>query len=145
MREPVNDEQKARMEALLAKPVLARIASANPQTAQPHVVPVWYLWDGAYVWIHSYIGTRKINELKHNPRCSVLIDVQDAQEGLTAVLFEGQAELITGPFEFIKETATRIYLRYLGPEGILAKDPQSWLNDPENLLIKVTPQRTFSW
>ena len=31
---------------LLAEPLLARLGTANPETAQPHVTPVWFAWDG---------------------------------------------------------------------------------------------------
>jgi len=28
---------------------------------------------------------------------------------------------------------------------VLAAEPQSWLEDPENLLIKVTPKNIMAW
>ena len=52
---------------------------------------------------------------------------------------------MTEPREQVKEIASRIYIRYLGPNGIKEAEPQSWLNDPENLLIKLTPERVMSW
>jgi hypothetical protein len=45
----------------------------------------------------------------------------------------------------VRELANRIYIRYLGPEGVKDADPQSWLDDPQNLLIKLTPERIISW
>ena len=33
----------------------------------------------------------------------------------------------------------------LGPDGILGKDPQEWLNSPENVLVKLTPTRVKAW
>jgi hypothetical protein len=62
-----------------------------------------------------------------------------------AVILEGEAELVTAPFELLKAKTTWVYTRYLGPEGVLAKDPQSWIADPENLLIKLTPAKIMSW
>jgi hypothetical protein len=35
--------------------------------------------------------------------------------------------------------------RYLGAEGVLAPDPQSWIASPENLLVKLTPSKIMSW
>ena len=134
-----------KMKAFLDHPHLARLATVDPESHQPHVVPVWYLWDGEAVWISSYRSTRKIKELTRNPKCAVLIDAQESQDGVTAVLFEGQAELVTQPFDFLQEMTRRIYIRYLGPEGVLAADPQEWIHSPENLLIKVTPGFTRTW
>ena len=135
----------AKMEALLSEPLLARIATVSAHDLQPHVVPVWFLWDGESVWISSYSSTRKIRELQQNPRCSIVVDTTGHATGLSAVLFEGRAELVTEPREFVQEMVTRVYAKYLGPEGVLAAEPQEWIYSPENLLIKLTPEKTFAW
>ncbi len=140
-----NPDRSALIEAVLAEPVLARLATTNPKTMQPHVVPVWFAWDGKNVWISSFISTRKIRELKHNPQGAVLIESKQEGGRLQAVLLEGPVELVTQPRELVNEIAKRIYIRYLGHEGLQEKEPQSWLNDPENLLIKLTPKRIISW
>jgi Pyridoxamine 5'-phosphate oxidase len=129
-------EKRVVAEELLSQPVLARIATANKETGQPHVVPLWYLWD----------GTRKFRELLTNPRCSVLVEPADPKTcKLQAVLFEGVAEVISSPRKLVEEISTRIYLRYLGEEGIKAADPQSWIHDKENLVVRLTPQRIYTW
>jgi nitroimidazol reductase NimA-like FMN-containing flavoprotein (pyridoxamine 5'-phosphate oxidase superfamily) len=133
------------IEAVLAEPVLARLATTNPKTLQPHVVPVWFAWDGEYVWISSFVSTRKIRDLKINPRGAVLIESKQEGGKLQAVLLEGAVELVTQPRELVREMASQIYIRYLGPQGVKEAEPQSWLKDPENLLIKLTPERIMSW
>ncbi len=133
------------MNALLQEPVLARLGTANPGNCQPHVTPVWFLWDGESVWISAFNSTRKVKELLRNPLCSVLID-DAAPDGKTrAVLFEGRAELTAAPHPLVAEMSEKIYTRYLGQEGVKAPDPQSWISDPENTIVKLTPQKTFSW
>lgn len=136
---------KQQIEGLLAQPVLARIATASAGSMQPHVVPVWFLWDGATVWVSSFSSTRKVRELAQNPRCAVLID--DAAGGVDywAVLFEGVAELVTEPAELVQAVSTRIYARYIGEDGVQDPTPRSWIHDPENLLIKLIPERTRAW
>jgi PPOX class probable F420-dependent enzyme len=138
-------ERKPLIEAVLAEPVLARLATTNPETLQPHVVPVWFMWDGASVWISSFESTRKIRELKHNPQGAVLIESRHEGGKLTAVLLEGTVELVSEPRELVRELASRIYVRYLGADGVQGSEPQSWLKDPENVLIKLTPKRIISW
>jgi nitroimidazol reductase NimA-like FMN-containing flavoprotein (pyridoxamine 5'-phosphate oxidase superfamily) len=137
--------KKEQIDAWLVQPVLARIATANPVSGQPHVVPVWYAWDGESIWISAFRSTRKVKELQKNPRCSIVVDCADSGTENWGVVLEGSAELVTGPKEFLEEMTTRVYTRYLGPEGVLAEDPQSWIKDPENLLIKLTPAKTFTW
>jgi nitroimidazol reductase NimA-like FMN-containing flavoprotein (pyridoxamine 5'-phosphate oxidase superfamily) len=133
------------IDEFLNRVLLARLATADPQTNQPHVVPVWYGWDGQSLWISAFRSTRKVKELLKNPRCSVVIDVDGDLPGLKAVLMEGEAELVRSPRELLEAKATWVYTRYLGPEGVLADDPQSWIKDPENLLIKLTPAFIKSW
>jgi nitroimidazol reductase NimA-like FMN-containing flavoprotein (pyridoxamine 5'-phosphate oxidase superfamily) len=145
MAEIVKSDRKPLIESVLAEPVLARLATTNPKTMQPHVVPVWFAWDGECVWISSFVSTRKIRELKNNPRGAVLIESKQEGGKLQAVLLEGTVELVTQPRQQVSEIASRIYIRYLGPEGVKDPEPQSWLNDPENLLIKLTPKRIISW
>jgi nitroimidazol reductase NimA-like FMN-containing flavoprotein (pyridoxamine 5'-phosphate oxidase superfamily) len=145
MSDAVKSGRKALIEAVLAEPVLARLATTNPKTMQPHVVPVWFMWDGEYVWISSFVTTRKIRELKINPRGAVLIESKQEGGKLTAVLLEGTVELVMGPREQVSEIASHIYIRYLGLEGVKNPEPQSWLKDPQNLLIKLTPEKIISW
>jgi nitroimidazol reductase NimA-like FMN-containing flavoprotein (pyridoxamine 5'-phosphate oxidase superfamily) len=142
----LSPEKKALAEGLLSQPVLARIATANLETGQPHVVPLWYLWDGASIWISGFSSTRKFRELLANPRCAVLVEPADSKASkIQAVLFEGNAEVITSPRELVEEMTTRIYLRYLGEEGVKAADPQSWIHDAENVVVRLTPQRVYTW
>ncbi|RPI87757.1 MAG: hypothetical protein EHM41_03850 [Chloroflexi bacterium] len=133
------------MEALLAEPVLARLATADPGECKPHVVPVWFSWDGESIWISSYSKTRKILNLDVNPHCSVLVDTAESGVDFRSILFEGEAELIREPLEFLVEVTTQIYSRYLGEEGVRKERPQSWIHDPQNLLVKLTPSRIVTW
>ena len=128
----------------LADAHLARLATCNPDTLQPHVVPVWYEWDGEYIWISTFRSTRKVREIAQNPRVSLVIDTPKAEGQAPGIVFEGTAELITDPALGV-ERGTSIYTRYLGPQGVLAPEPQSWLHDPEHLLIRLDPERAYVW
>jgi PPOX class probable F420-dependent enzyme len=129
---------------LLTRPVLGRLATASRE-GQPHVVPVWFLWEDDLLWISSFSSTRKNIDLQQNPKCAIVIDLEQAADGLTAVMLEGRAELVSEPRQAVHERIERIYAKYLGPEGLLEPDPQSWLNSPENLLIQFTPTRMKTW
>lgn len=136
-------EEKAKLDAFLAARLLAHLATANPKTNQPHVVPVWYLWDGERIWIHAYAKFRKSRELAANPRCAVAISDDRGGLPLAAAMLEGEAELVYEPRQFVHDQAEKIYQRYMQPEEILAAEPQSWLNDPEIGLIKITPKQVY--
>jgi nitroimidazol reductase NimA-like FMN-containing flavoprotein (pyridoxamine 5'-phosphate oxidase superfamily) len=145
MENTANSDRKALIESVLVEPVLARLATTNPKTLQPHVVPVWFMWEEGSVWISSFVSTRKIRELEKNPQGAVLIESKQQGGKLQAVLLEGAVELVTEPRQLVREIASRIYIRYLGPEGVKDPEPQSWLNDRENVLIKMSPKKIISW
>jgi len=138
----ISDEKLKFINDFLQQPLIARMATAD-LNGQPHVVPVWFGWDGTIVWISSYSNTRKVKELEKNPRISVVVDEAKSNGENSGVIFEGSAELIREPREFLREKFVWIYTRYLGPQGVLAEEPQSWIEDPHNLLIKLTPDKVI--
>ncbi len=128
----------------LSKTLIARIATTDEQ-GRPHVVPVWYGWDGEFLWISAYSSTHKVRNIEQNPWVSVVIDKTTTHLDNQAVVLEGKAELVRGPREVLREKFTWIYTRYLGEQGVLAQDPQEWMEDAENLLIKLKPEKIKSW
>ena len=128
----------------LSRPLIGRLATATPE-GQPHVVPVWFLWEKDALWISSYRSTRKVMDIEKNSKCALVVDIENVKEGLAAVMLEGEAELICTPIEELRPRIERVYLKYLGTIGVFDKDPQTWLNSPENVLIKLTPTKIKSW
>jgi nitroimidazol reductase NimA-like FMN-containing flavoprotein (pyridoxamine 5'-phosphate oxidase superfamily) len=126
---------------LLAQPLLARLGTANSKTAQPHVTPVWFEWDGECLYISVFTSTRKMREALATPRISVLIDVDSPTR---AVLLEGFAEILSDAGEVIRH-ATSIYARYVGAREVKHDPYKSWVYDPENRIIKLRPVRAFAW
>lgn len=140
-----HDPQKALslpyVQDLLARPLIARLGTANPKSAQPHVTPVWYEWDGDCLYISAFISTRKGREVTANPLISVLIDTDGPTH---AVLLEGTAEVWADP-ERVAPRAESIYARYVGAEGVKEATYQSWVYDGENRIIVLKPARVYAW
>lgn len=128
---------------MLAQPLLARLATSNPTTYQPHVVPVWYAWDGEAVLISAFSSTRKVREVLLNRYIAILIDTGNPGEVTRGILFEGSAELIQDQ-EQVATLARQIYTRY-SPGGILDAAAESWLYDPENRIIRLKPEKIYTW
>jgi nitroimidazol reductase NimA-like FMN-containing flavoprotein (pyridoxamine 5'-phosphate oxidase superfamily) len=138
------EEKQIVMNQVLSQPLIARLATADLNN-QPHVVPVWFGWDGEYLWISSFSNTRKVKDLQQNPKVSVAIDVSGDDGKTQAVIMEGQAELVVEPRDFLRKQFQWIYTLYLGEEGVKAKDPQEWIEDSHNLLIKLSPEQVYVW
>lgn len=126
---------------LLARPTLARLGTANPTTGQPHVTPVWFLWDGESICISVFSSTRKGKEVSLNQRISVLVDVDNP---IKAVLFEGEAQVLSDPAE-VAPISERIYAKYVGADEVKNDPYQGWIHDPENRIIRLKPARIYNW
>ena len=140
----ISKEKKQFIDTFLEEPLLARLATAD-RSGQPHVIPVWYGWDGESMWVSSYSNTRKVSDLEENPKIAIVIDIAGEKIDTKAVILEGQAELVKESPEFLRKQIIWIYKRYLGEEGVLDKDPQEWITDPHNMLIKLTPEKVITW
>jgi PPOX class probable F420-dependent enzyme len=75
---------------LRAEPIIW-LSSVRPD-GRPHLVPVWFLWDGAAILIFSKPAAQKVRNLRHNPQ--VMLALDSADEGEDVVLLEGRAELL---------------------------------------------------
>lgn len=61
---------------------------------EPYVIPVYYLYDGDCIYIHSLAG-RKINALRENPRCCLQVEeIRDEFNWRSAIAFGKYEEII---------------------------------------------------
>lgn len=138
------EETRSFINAFLSEPLIARVATAD-KSGQPHVVPVWFAWDGSALWISAFSSTRKVKDLEENPLISVAIDETTADDSTRAVILEGKAELLRALTEFLKRQFTWIYARYVGEDRVHEAKYQKWIDDPENTLIKLSPTKVYTW
>jgi general stress protein 26 len=107
------------------------LATARPD-GRPHVMPVWGVWDSTALWFSSSLGSRKIANLRANPRC-----VMTTEDAVDPVVVEGIAVIVTDQ--------TRIDW-FLGASN--AKYGTSYgadLLDPAvNATVRVEPETAFA-
>ena len=84
-------EQAHTAERLLTDEILW-LATVRPD-GRPHLVPVWFLWEGETILIFSKPKNQKIRNLRQNPAVTVALD--DTDEGDDVVVLEGVAELVS--------------------------------------------------
>jgi nitroimidazol reductase NimA-like FMN-containing flavoprotein (pyridoxamine 5'-phosphate oxidase superfamily) len=60
---------------------------------EPYVIPINYLFDGVYIYIHSLPG-RKINALRNNPRACLQVDeIVDAYNWRSVIAYGNYEEI----------------------------------------------------
>jgi PPOX class probable F420-dependent enzyme len=70
------------------------LASVRPD-GRPHLVYVFFLWDGKHILIFSEPTSQKIRNVQHNPH--VILGLDETREGEDMVILEGRAELLDDP------------------------------------------------
>jgi PPOX class probable F420-dependent enzyme len=67
------------------------VASVWPD-GRPHSMPVWGMWDDSTLWFTSGVASRKVRNLRADPRC--VVTTEDAGD---PVVIEGSAAICTDP------------------------------------------------
>jgi nitroimidazol reductase NimA-like FMN-containing flavoprotein (pyridoxamine 5'-phosphate oxidase superfamily) len=128
----------------LARPLLARLATSD--AGWPHVVPVWFEFDGETFWIPAQAKTVKVEHIRRDKRVGLIIDTYAepmSKFNITQVMVKGEAELVrdhdleTNP---AKSRTISVYHRYLGKESENSEFVSKLLT-VDRFLIKVSPVR----
>ena len=87
-------ERDAHIDERLRAELMMWLSTVRPD-GRPHLVPVWFLWDGRAILIFSQPNQQKLRNLQHNPNVMVALDT--AGQGDDVVMIEGKAELLNDP------------------------------------------------
>jgi len=134
------------IQEFLSIPRLARMATI--QNGKPHLVPVWYFYDGTNIIVSTPKGTKKTKNLQSNPNVSIIIDIVDGRvEDLSyatkakAVIIEGIAELQDDiDSSFVRKT----YERYVGKNALSSPQVQFSVSLPRYMVV-IKPTKIVSW
>jgi PPOX class probable F420-dependent enzyme len=134
---------KERLDAFLARPLIARLGTITPD-GFPYVAPVWYEWDGKAIVFSARARARFVANIRANPR--VCVSIAEDADPLTRVLILGRAELLRDAApdrdEWL-EWSRRICRRYLG-EGA-GDDYQDETIDRPSVWYRIISEETISW
>lgn len=90
MSDTPNTRQVHREERLRSN-VIAWFTSVRSD-GRPHIVPVWFLWDGDTFLIFTKPGSQKVRNLQGNPQ--VVLALDDTNGGSDVITVEGHSELL---------------------------------------------------
>lgn len=135
----LNKPQDAHVDQRLRGEPMIWLSSVRPDD-RPHLVPVWFLWDGEHILIYSQPGKQKVRNLQHSQHVVLALDTAD--DGGDVVIIEGTAELLdpAGPTmnlpAFVEKYKTQMQLMQSDPEALAKEYSQG---------IRVTPTKFISW
>lgn len=115
------------------------IGSTRPD-GRPHLLPIWFTWDGSAVWIFSRPHAQKIWNLRWTP--SVMLALGTADPHFDVELLEGQAELITAPTTAVMPTGhVAKYAAQLAEAGLTAATYAQRFSQP----VRIRVTRVLDW
>ena len=133
-----DDEVKAHLEACYRM----QVATLDVDGA-PHLVPLAYMWlDGALAfWTDP--ESRKVRNLRRDPRITCLIETGAGPDEFRAVQIVGRAEVIDDA-DTSRRAGEALSVRYGGP---LDDDSRAWVESlvPVRVAVLVHPERVVSW
>jgi PPOX class probable F420-dependent enzyme len=131
---------KAAQEALNAR-VIANLATFRPD-GTIHLVPMWFLWDGEAVLLPTFGASRKAQNVRADPRATVMIDDSRGGFDVHGVMLTGRVEIVEPPDSL--ELIRRIHLRYITPAG-MAKESIGGHLQGDDVALRLIPERVSTW
>jgi len=111
------------------------------QKGVPHIVPVWYLFQGKKFYIGTNTSTKKAKNLRKKKQVAFCVDVGVNSPDIVGVMGQGKAKLIVKKI-MVKKIAKSILLRYF--KTLQNKSAKELLEDT-NCIIEITPTKYANW
>jgi nitroimidazol reductase NimA-like FMN-containing flavoprotein (pyridoxamine 5'-phosphate oxidase superfamily) len=130
------------IDAFLAGERTCRVATVSA-SGRPHVAPLWFVWDGTHLWLHSIVKSQRWTDLSRNPEIAVVIDAETDYQELRGVEIYGQAVIVgevprtDTPDPALHEPELLFARKYLGGDEFYADRRHAWL--------RITPDKLTSW
>lgn len=132
----MSDEER---DAFLREERTCRVATVGA-TGAPHVVPLWFVWDGTSLWLNSVVKSQRWTDLGRDPRVSVVVDAGHGYGELRGVELIGKVE----PVGEIPRTTTPD-ATLAEPERLFAEKYEGFGADGRHGWLRLTPEKIVSW
>jgi PPOX class probable F420-dependent enzyme len=128
-----------RIDRMLRTESVVWLSTVGPDN-QPHLVPIWFSWDGETILIASKPRARKVANLRANP--SVMLALGEPDDDFDVGMIEGIAEL---PVEPSAAMLPMTHLaKYRDQMATIGLTPDEFLATYSQV-IRVRPTRFLPW
>jgi PPOX class probable F420-dependent enzyme len=121
-------------------PAMLGVLGTLRRDGSPHVVPVWYRYDGEAVYVWTTDERAWVRNLLRDARVS--FTVPEPEPPYSAVVMHGRAEVTTSDSPEITEEIRRITRRYIGEPEV-----ESYIAGWKHLrtIVTIRPERMSAW
>lgn len=129
------------LDEFLATERTCRVATVGAG-GQPHVTPLWFVWDRPALWLYSLVRSQRFTDLQHNARIAVVVDTGTDYSELRGVEIQGTSRVVgevprTGEhLAELEEPERRFADKYSGG---------TMFHDSRHAWIRVEPLKIASW
>ncbi len=129
----------ARIDAMLRSESVVWVSTVS-RDGSPHLVPIWFSWDGETVLIASKPGAKKVANLRANP--SVMLALGEPDDDFDVGMIQGLAEL---PAEPASELLPAAHLaKYRSQMAAIGLTADEFLRTYSQV-IRIRPTRFLPW
>ena len=130
--------------AFLDEQRIVRVATLGPR-GRPHLVPLWYVVDGAGLSGWTYAASQKAKNLARDPHATISVDDGVQYHELRGVMMECDVAVERDP-ERVAEYGLALFERY-GPGGPPAPEVREMVRKqaPKRVGLRFSPTRTVTW
>lgn len=130
------------IDSFLIRKKTCRVATVDAG-GNPHVAPLWFVWDGTSVWLNSIIRSQRWVDIQRDPRIAVVVDGGDGFTELHGVEIRGTAEKVGdvprgfGRNNALTDVEREFARKYTGRDEFVADGRHAWL--------RIVPTSIVSW
>jgi PPOX class probable F420-dependent enzyme len=129
----------ARLRRFLEREPVVWLSTVRPDGG-PHLVPIWFWWDGEALLVFSKPNAQKVRNLRERP--SVMLALGDAEDDFDVGMLEGRAELVDAPTSAAMPHGHLLkYARQLAAIGLSAEAYAATYSQ----VIRIVPVRILDW
>ena len=128
-----------RIRRFLEQEPVVWLSTVRPD-GRPHLVPIWFWWDGEALLVFSQPSAQKVRNLRERP--SVMLALGDAEDDFDVGMVEGIAEVLDRPTsEMLPEGHLVKYARQLAAIGLTPEEYASTYSQ----VLRIRPVRHLPW
>jgi PPOX class probable F420-dependent enzyme len=129
----------ARIDRLLRSEPVVWMSTVRPD-GSPHLIPIWFSWDGEAILVASKPGAQKVRNVRANP--VVMLALGQPDEDFDVGLLEGRAELLDVPAADVLPASH--LTKYRAPMSAIGLTPDEFLATYTQV-IRIVPTRYLPW
>jgi PPOX class probable F420-dependent enzyme len=128
----------ARLEGFLAREPVVWLSTVRPD-GLPHLVPIWFTWDGEALLVFSKPHAQKVQNLRANP--SAMLALGEPEDDFDVALAEARVQLIEQPATELPEAHLRKYGERMKAIGLSADEFLATYSQ----VLRIVPIRPLAW